>query len=180
MINWIKNFYKKDISIPITLVIIYIVYWFALRSIKYEIATPFIWSKDIYDFILPFIIVFIAFRFIFIRTQSLQQKIFFKNDFLWFIVKIIWAISILYSWSAISVAIPKITTNIIHKTFNLPKYVINPCGYWTTDDLWNSTYKKWTKEQENEALQFWRLDNSRGFYKKCVSHDYVRNENDMF
>jgi hypothetical protein len=178
MFNWIKNFYKKDISIAITLVLVFIVYWFVSTAIKFDIATPFVWSKKIYDEVFSIAIVFLIFRIIFIKTKLFQQKIFSKRNFAWDLVKIIWIVSILYVWSVISTEMPKITTKAIYSASNLPMYVIDPCSYYNSDDLFDNKNRKWTDAEEKEALEYWRLPNvSWSFQKKCMAHENDRSDN---
>ncbi len=175
MINWIKNLYKGDnsISYPITLVLVFIIYWFTSNATKYGIASPFVWSKGIYDEIFSIAFVFIFFRVIFLKTKSIQQFIFYQHSFLWFLTKIIWFVSIVWLWSFLSFEIPKLTTNIIYKTTDLPEYVIDPCSYWS-EEL--NRYAKWTKEEESEALKFWKIDDVWGFDSKCAPREFERNE----
>ena len=168
MFNWTKNFYKKDYSIPLTMFLVFVVYWFVKTAVKHSAATPFVWSKGIYDEIFSIAFVFIFFRVVFLKTKSIQQKIFFKSDSIWNLVKIIWFVCILYFWIVANTEIPKITTKVIYNTTDLPLYVIDPCSYFDSDDFWSSKYIRWTKEEEKEALEFWRVPSgANSFHDKC-------------
>jgi hypothetical protein len=171
MINWIKNLYKGDnsLSIPLTIVIIFVVYWFLHTSYRYSPAHAFIFSKGIYDTVIPVAIVFIIFRIIFLNTTAIHEWIKYNNEFLWTLTYIAWGISILVSWTYISVDVRKITTNIIHKTTDLPEYVIDPCMYWKSPQEPENAYTKWTKEQEKEALDFWKKES---FDNRCIVREY--------
>jgi hypothetical protein len=171
MFNWTKNFYKKDYSIPLTMFLVFVVYWFVKTAVKHSAATPFVWSKGIYDEIFSIAFVFIFFRVVFLKTKSIQQFIFYQHSFLWFLTKIIWFVSIVWLWIFLSFEIPKITTNIIYKATDLPVYVIDPCSYWT-EEL--DRYANWTKEEESEALKFWRIDDVWGFDSKCAPREFER------
>jgi len=171
MINWIKNLYKGDIglSIPLTIVFIFVVYWFLHTSYRYSPSHAFIFSKGIYDTVIPVTIVFIIFRIIFLNTTAIHEWIKYNNEFLWTLTYIAWGISILVSWTYISVDVRKITTNIIYKTTDLPKYVIDPCMYWKNPQEPENAYTKWTKEQEKEALDFWKKES---FDNRCIVREY--------
>ena len=173
MFNWTKNFYKKDYSIPLTMVLVFVVYWFVKTAVKHSAATPFVWSKGIYDEIFSIAFVFIFFRVVFLKTKSIQKFIFYQHSFLWLLTKIIWFVSIVWLWIFLSFEIPKITNNIIYKATDLPVYVIDPCSYWT-EEL--DRYASWTKEEESEALKFWKIDDVWGFDSKCAPREFERDE----
>jgi hypothetical protein len=180
MINWIKNLYKGDnsVSIPVTIVFIFVIYWFIKMSYRYSPAHAFIFSKGIYDPIISVVIVFLIFRIIFLKTLAIHEWIKNKNAFLWGLAQIVWGLSIVVAWAYISVDVPKITSNIIYKTTDLPKYVITPCSFWEDPQEFENAYTKWTKEEEKEALDFWkkspsfRLLDSNSFYDKCAVREY--------
>ena len=79
----------------------------------------------------------------------------------------------MWLWIFLSFEIPKITTNIIYKATDLPVYVIDPCSYWT-EEL--DRYASWTKEEESEALKFWKIDDVWGFDSKCAPREFERDE----
>ena len=56
---------------------------------------------------------------------------------------------------------------------DLPVYVIDPCSYWT-EEL--DRYASWTKEEESEALKFWKIDDVWGFDSKCAPREFERDE----
>lgn len=180
MIDWIKNLYKGDnsLSIPVTIVLIFVIYWFIDRSYRYSPAHAFIFSKGIYDTIIPIVIVFLIFRIIFLKTLAIHEWIKNKKAFLWGLAQIVWGLSIAVAWAYISVEVPKITTNIIYKITDLPKYVITPCSYWKDPQEFENAYTKWTKEEELEALDFWkkninfRVPYSNSFDDKCTVYEY--------
>ena len=175
MISWVKNLYKGDnsVSIPVTIVLFFVVYWFLYTSYRYSPAHAFIFSKGIYDTIIPVAIVFIIFRIIFLNTTAIHERIKYNNAFLWGLLwgltQIVWGLCIVVAWVYISVDVPKITTNIIYKTTDLPKYVISPCSYWKNPQEPENAYTKWTKEQEKEALDFWKKES---FDYKCTVREY--------
>ena len=173
MINWIKNLYKGDnsVSIPVTIVFIFVIYWFIDKSYHYSPAHAFIFSKGIYDTILSVVTVFLIFRIIFSKTIAVHEWIKNKNAFLWGLAQIVWGLCIVVSWAYISVDVPKITTNIIYRTTNLPKYVITPCNYWKNPQEPENAYTRWTEGQEKEALNFWGKEYGF-FHNKCSVHEY--------
>jgi hypothetical protein len=173
MISWIKNLYKGDnsLSIPVTIVSVFVAYWFLHTSYSYSPAHALIFSKGVYDKIISIGIVFIIFRVIFVKTSAIQKWIKYKNDFLWALTYIAWGISIIFVWVYIDFDVPKFTTNIIYKTTDLPKYVIDPCSYWKDPQEPENSYTKWTKEQEKQTEDFWN-EGSFYFHSKCTVHEY--------